>query len=46
MSSYDFIKDNYFLGQQVGQKVYLFKVSMDGVVFGFDLAMMTWKMRG
>jgi hypothetical protein len=46
MSSYDFIKDNCFLGQQVGQKVYLFKVSMDGVVFGFDLAMMTWKMHG
>ncbi len=46
MSSYDFIKDNCFLGQQVGQKVYLFKMSMDGVVFIFDLAVMIWKMCG
>jgi hypothetical protein len=46
MSSYDFIKDNCFLDQQAGQKVYLFKMSMDGVVFIFDLAVMIWKMRG
>ncbi len=34
---YDYILDNCFFGQRVGQKVYLFKMSIDGIVFGFDL---------
>jgi hypothetical protein len=29
------------LSQQVGQKVYLFKMSVDGAMFGFDLV---WQM--
>jgi hypothetical protein len=34
---YDYIQDNYFFGQQARQKVYLFKMSINGVVFKFDL---------
>jgi len=37
LSSYNYIQNNYFLGQQVGQKYYLFKMSIDGTMFGFDL---------
>jgi hypothetical protein len=36
-SSYNYIQDNYFHGQHVGQKVYLFKMSVDGVISEFDL---------
>jgi hypothetical protein len=42
LSSYDYIYDNCFLGQQVGQKVYLFKTSINGTMFGFDLV---WRMQ-
>jgi hypothetical protein len=34
---YDYIQDNCFHGQHVGQKVYLFKMFVDGTAFGFDL---------
>jgi hypothetical protein len=33
LSGYDYIQNNYFLSQQVGQKVYLFKMFVDGVAF-------------
>jgi hypothetical protein len=51
LSKYNYIEDNCFLDQQVGQKVYLFKMSIDGAVFKFDLCvkcnqMMIFKMRG
>jgi hypothetical protein len=36
-SSYNYIQDNYFHCQHVGQKVYLFKMSVDGVISEFDL---------
>jgi len=36
-SSYNYIQDNYFHGQHVGQKVYLFKMFVDGVISEFDL---------
>jgi hypothetical protein len=36
LSSYDYIQDNYFPSQQVRQKVYLFKMSINGVVSIFD----------
>jgi hypothetical protein len=42
LSSYDYIYDNCFLGQQVGQNVYLFKTSINGAMFGFDLV---WRMQ-
>jgi hypothetical protein len=34
---YNYIQDNCFLGQLVGHKVYLFKMSVNGSMFGFDL---------
>ncbi len=37
LSSYNYIQNNCFLSQQVGQKVYLFKIFIDGIVFKFDL---------
>jgi hypothetical protein len=37
LPGYDYIQDNCFFGQQVGQKVYLFKMSMNGAAFEFDL---------
>jgi hypothetical protein len=36
MSGYNYINDNCFLGQLVGQKIYLFKMSINGVAFEFD----------
>ncbi len=34
---YNYIHRNYFPGQQVGQKVYLFKMFVNGAMFRFDL---------
>ncbi len=34
---YHYILDNYFIGQQAGQKVYLFKMPFNGATFKFDL---------
>jgi len=40
LSGYDYIQDNCFLSQRVGQKVYLFKMSINGVASEFDIV---WK---
>jgi hypothetical protein len=37
LSSYDYIQDSCFPNQQVRQKVYLFKIFVNGVAFIFDL---------
>jgi hypothetical protein len=34
---YDYIQDSCFLGQMVGQKVFLFKISLHGSTNGVDL---------
>jgi hypothetical protein len=34
---YNYIQDSCFHGQHVGQKVYLFKMFVDGIAFEFDL---------
>jgi hypothetical protein len=39
--SYNYIQNNCFFSQLVGQKVYLFKIFVDGVVFKFDLVWQT-----
>jgi hypothetical protein len=36
-SPYDYIQDNCFLRQMVGQKVFLFKMSLYGPTCGVDL---------
>ncbi len=36
-SGYYFIQDNYFIGQQIGKKVFMFKMSMHGDGSGCDL---------
>jgi hypothetical protein len=36
-SGYDYIQDNYFPNQQARQKVYLFKMSINGAASKFDL---------
>jgi hypothetical protein len=37
LSSHNYIQDKCFPGQHVGQKVYLFKMFVDGVASIFDL---------
>jgi len=37
LSSYNYIHDNYFPSQQARQKVYLFKMFVDGAASKFDL---------
>jgi hypothetical protein len=37
LSPYDYIQDNFFLKQQFGQKVYLFKMLIDGDGSGVNL---------
>jgi hypothetical protein len=37
LSSCDYIHDNCFHGQHVGQKVYLFKMFVDGITSIFDI---------
>jgi hypothetical protein len=34
---YDYIQDNYFPRQMVGQKMFLFKMSLYGLASGVDL---------
>jgi hypothetical protein len=36
-NGYDYIHDNCFLGQQIGEKVFLFKMFMHGDGSGYDL---------
>jgi hypothetical protein len=35
-SGYDYIHDNYFPGQQIGEKVFLFKMFVHGNGSGYD----------
>ncbi len=37
LSNCDYIQDNFFLGQRVGEKKYLFKMFVDGIGSKFDL---------
>jgi len=39
---YNYIQDRCFPRQQAGQKVYLFKMSINGTMFEFDLV---WRMQ-
>jgi len=36
-NGYYFIQDNYFIGQQIGKKVFMFKMSMHGDGNSYDL---------